>query len=63
MSVPEPSPPPDPERLPSAVTFFLSAGQRRMVLAALRAIDRDRTLALLRMLEIERGPTDERRGR
>lgn len=59
MSVPEPSPPPDPERLPSAVTFFLSAGQRRAVLAALRAIDRDRTRALLRVLGVAGG---ERRG-
>ncbi|MEQ8770299.1 MAG: hypothetical protein RIB60_07300 [Phycisphaerales bacterium] len=45
-----PQPAPDPGTLPSAVTFFLSAEERREVLRALRAIDRDRVKALRRAL-------------
>jgi len=49
---PSPASAPEPSTLPSAVTFFLSAGQRRRVLAALRAIDHDRTRALLAALGV-----------
>ncbi len=50
----KPMPAPNPDTLPSAVTFFLTAGQRREVVRALRAIDRDRARALLLALGIKR---------
>jgi len=39
--------------LPHALTFFLSAAQRKSVLDRLRREDRDRARALLRALRIE----------
>lgn len=49
---PKPAPPPDPESLPQALTFFLTVRQRRAVLAALRRHDPDRARALCRALRI-----------
>ncbi len=45
---------PDAGELPHALTFFLSAAQRRAVLAGLKRIDGDRARALLRALKIEK---------
>jgi len=49
-----PKPEPTREHLPAALTFFLTAIQRRMVLRALRAIDDDREDALLTALGLAR---------
>lgn len=50
----DPKPAPDPGALPSAVTFFLTAEERRRVLRALKELDQDRAGALLKALGIER---------
>ncbi len=42
----QPAPPPAEGALPHAITFFVSAEQRRLILAALRAFDKDRVRAL-----------------
>lgn len=49
---PPPTTPPSPGSLPAALTFFLTASQRREVLARLRVINQDRTSALLAALKI-----------
>ncbi|MCA9293778.1 MAG: hypothetical protein KDA20_08190 [Phycisphaerales bacterium] len=51
-----PAPRSAPERgeLPHPLTFFLSEGERRAVLARLRAVARDRAAALCVVLEVER---------
>lgn len=49
-----PRPEPTREHLPAALTFFLTALQRRRVLRALRAIDDDRADALLTALGLAR---------
>ncbi|MEZ6319175.1 MAG: hypothetical protein R3B49_10570 [Phycisphaerales bacterium] len=54
-----PKPAPDAATLPSAVTFFMNAGERRRVLAALRAIDDDRARALLIALGLKGSDTNE----
>jgi len=53
---PKPAPPPNPDDLPHPVTFFLTAGERRRVLRALRTIHADRAAALLKALSIRRKP-------
>ncbi|GJM19552.1 MAG: hypothetical protein DHS20C14_17650 [Phycisphaeraceae bacterium] len=55
-----PAPAPEPASLPSAVTFFMNAGDRARVLAALRAIDRDRVRALMSALKLNDPPTDQK---
>jgi len=50
----DPVPEPTREHLPSALTIFLTANQRRRVTRALRAIHRDRAAALLTALGLER---------
>lgn len=47
-----PKPPPNPEYLEQALTFFLTRSERRAVLAALRAHSDDRVCALLMALGI-----------
>jgi hypothetical protein len=44
----------DEGALPHALTFFLSAEQRRAVVRKLRRVDRDRARALLRVLGLDR---------
>ncbi|GEM_PF-3291225 len=51
---PQPAPEPTREHLPSAITFYTTALQRRHILRALRAIDDRRTPALLGALGLER---------
>lgn len=51
-SVPEPIKEQDQTGLPSALTFFLTRAQRLEVLRALKAIDRDRVVALLKAFNI-----------
>ncbi|RMH26167.1 MAG: hypothetical protein D6693_07605 [Planctomycetota bacterium] len=51
-----PAPPPDPDALPTSLTFFLSMDERSRVLARLRRRGRDRRLALLAALRIEPTP-------
>lgn len=51
---PQPAPEPTREHLPSAITFYTTALQRRSILRALRAIDDRRTPALLRALGLAR---------
>lgn len=53
MSVPPPSPAPDEQDLPHALTFFVTEGVRRRVLAALRELDADRVRALCLALDID----------
>ena len=48
----QPKPPPDPDRLEHALTFFVTSAQRRAVLAVLRAHSTDRAAALLTALGI-----------
>jgi len=43
---------PSRDRLPHALTFFLTEDERRKVLRRLRRIDKDRARALLRALRI-----------
>ncbi len=51
---PAPAAPAPQSALPHPITFFLTGRERTDVLRALRAVDRDRTAALLRTLGIER---------
>lgn len=51
---PQPATEPSREHLPSAITFYTTALQRRLILRALRAIDDRRTPALLRALALSR---------
>lgn len=50
---PQPQPAPNPDSLPQPLTFFLTVGERRAVLAKLRRRHRDRTTALKKALRIE----------
>lgn len=50
---PPPAPPPEVETMPHAVTFFLTGPQRRSLFARLRSVARDRSEALVRILELE----------
>lgn len=50
---PKPAAPPALDGMPQPLTFFVTSGQRRAVLARLASIDADRTTALLRQLNIE----------
>ena len=50
---PPPAPPPDVETMPHAVTFFLTGPQRRSLFARLSAVARDRSEALVRMLQLD----------
>ena len=49
---PSPSPPPDLASMPQAVTFFLTAGQRDRLFDRLKAVTRDRSAALVALLEL-----------
>lgn len=49
---PPPSPPPDLASMPQAVTFFLTAGQRDRLFDRLKAVTRDRSAALVALLEL-----------
>ena len=49
-------PPSDPDALPVALTFFLTQGERRAVLASLRTRSPDRSRALLRVLGLRSEP-------
>jgi len=49
---PLPSPPPDLASMPQAVTFFLTAGQRDRLFDRLKAVTRDRSEALVALLEL-----------
>lgn len=51
--VPQPRPSEPRDELPHALTFYLTAGQRRAVLAALRPLKRSRAQSLLVALKIE----------
>ena len=46
MRMPRPRAAPSVDSLPHPVTFFLSAGERKRVLRALKRLDRDRARAL-----------------
>ena len=52
LAPPSPSPPPDLASMPQAVTFFLTAGQRDRLFARLKAVARDRSEALVALLEL-----------
>ena len=54
---PAPAAPPPQAALPHPITFFVTGRERTEVLRALRAVHRDRTVALLRALGIERART------
>lgn len=58
---PQPAPEPTREHLPSTITFYTTALQRRCILRALRAIDDRRTPALLRALGLARLAEQEAR--
>lgn len=45
--------PVDADAMPQAVTFFLNAAQRDALLSKLRAVDHDRSRALVRLLELD----------
>lgn len=49
---PSPLPPPDLASMPQAVTFFLTAGQRDRLFDRLKAVARDRSEALVALLEL-----------
>ena len=51
---PAPAVPVAQSELPHPITFFVTGRERTEVLRALRALHRDRTVALLRALGIER---------
>jgi len=50
---PPPAPPPELETMPHAVTFFLTAPQRRSLFARLSSVARDRSEALVRLLQLD----------
>lgn len=50
QSPPPPAPSTDPQTLPHPLTFFLTASDRARVLRTLRAIEPDRSRALLAAL-------------
>jgi len=50
---PPPAPPPDVEAMPHAVTFFLTGPQRRSLFARLNEVARDRSEALVRILQLD----------
>ncbi|MDY7110252.1 MAG: ParB/RepB/Spo0J family partition protein [Planctomycetota bacterium] len=50
---PPPAPPPELETMPHAVTFFLTAPQRRSLFARLSDVARDRSEALVRILQLD----------
>jgi ParB-like chromosome segregation protein Spo0J len=50
---PPPAPPPDVEAMPHAVTFFLTGPQRRSLFARLSSVARDRSEALVRILQLD----------
>jgi ParB-like chromosome segregation protein Spo0J len=50
---PAPQPPPKLDDMPQAVTFFLSGVQVRTLRARLRAVDADRSAALVKLLELD----------
>lgn len=50
--VPQPKTETDQSKLPSAVTFFLTAQQRTKVLQLLKQLDQNRSAALIRALNI-----------
>ena len=52
LSVPHPAPPTDKDSLPTSLTLYLTAAQRRAVLRALRRIHPDRSAALLAALDL-----------
>jgi hypothetical protein len=57
MIVPTPAKPPEDAEIPHPLTFFVTRAQRRAILAALRAIDVDRSRALRTALRVERATT------
>ena len=57
--VPAPTTPSSEHELRDGVTFFVTRAERRALLVALRAIDRDRSRALLRALGLRPGADDE----
>jgi ParB family transcriptional regulator, chromosome partitioning protein len=54
---PPPAPPPRVDEMLHAVTFFLTAEQRRALLRKLDAVDRDRATALARLLGLDASST------
>jgi len=50
--IPQPKQEPNQHKLPAAVTFFLSQQQRTQILRALKALDPNRTAALIKALNI-----------
>jgi len=51
--VPQPIKEQSQNHLPSALTFFLTRDQRKQILRALKALNQDRTAALIKALNIE----------
>jgi ParB-like chromosome segregation protein Spo0J len=49
---PPPAPPPEVEMMPHAVTFFLTSPQRRSLFARLSNVARDRSEALVQLLQL-----------
>lgn len=49
-------PPPDVDRMPQAVTFFLTESQHARLNVHLRAIDHDRSVALIKALHLDADP-------
>ena len=48
--------PPEVEEMPEAITFFLTAPQRRSLLSQLRAVSANRSEALVKLLQLDRAP-------
>tara|TARA_R110002096_G_scaffold173781_2_gene347879 strand:- start:21217 stop:21387 length:171 start_codon:yes stop_codon:yes gene_type:complete len=51
--VPQPIQEPNQHHLPAALTFFLTKQQRTQILRALKALDQNRTAALISALNIK----------
>lgn len=59
--IPEPQSPTDERRLLTSLTFFLTSDQRAKVVRVLRSMhERDRTGALLRLIESQPEPQEAR---
>tara|TARA_R110000868_G_scaffold119469_1_gene316709 strand:+ start:447879 stop:448124 length:246 start_codon:yes stop_codon:yes gene_type:complete len=52
-SIPQPQQEPNQHHLPAALTFFLTRKQRTQILRALKALDQNRTAALISALNIK----------
>jgi hypothetical protein len=51
--IPQPKQEPNQHHLPAALTFFITRKQRTQILRALKALDQNRTTALIRALSIK----------